>query len=349
MEMIQYLKLFFPSLDPKKEAEFLSTLENRVGDYSKESWSLVTKEMLKEDIVKLRLVRTIYQSQFGYDGVIGMIMDSLDWWREESKEGLGNYLLPDDESFYNLFYTYLGFTFFDEYDYRRQVYLLGTHFLVLAYTLDIDVFSSIQLHFSHFCDIFESHQDTILFVAALSNNPTIIGDEFGGIEIKKVIVEIDKFIRQGNNDGVSNLINNNEYLDENDKLILNNVLYLYQELKNDNIWKELSFNKAFHLKMKNFPSLKEEEIYLKLIEQIKDMNIWLNDYPEVVIWLKTKNFDQQVISKMFKIIKGKTDQTNFDQMSLVLNFFWELSNNGLWAKDVPLYYDEKAFQFYWSV
>ena len=110
-------------------------------EYDTWTWKEVKQEDLSALEVQIRLIKTLFSTQYLYDGTVQLIMDSFEKW---SKSGTIVFegVTPDDQLFLERYYCFLGWLHFAHITYARKLYLLESRFLPLAIVWDIPVYSN---------------------------------------------------------------------------------------------------------------------------------------------------------------------------------------------------------------
>ena len=350
---LEILKLLYPL---KSEIE-LKTLALKcdsflVREFYEQEWKDIELDNLGDLEVQLRLVKTFYQLSFGYYGVANEILDSLELWGGESMV----FEIYNEETryFLNIIYTFLAFSYFNKQNVGRQIFLLGSRFLPLAITLQISVYNIVKEEFLSTCDIDNLTETALFFSNSIANNHSSLGQEEEGHAIFTWIEIFNKFKKEITDS--KNLIDDfykkdKEFskLEITDKIILIEILNLYDDLFTGKIWRDAEKPDCIHEKTEIKKTINIIEEYFNLLEKSPDINPWLEDHKEVAEWLNKQTDKENFEKIIIKILKEKVNLKNTAQTSLTLEFLEDLKNNNIVKNADILYFDESEGKFKWSI
>ncbi len=339
--LFQLSKILLPQLADTELDLMLQNNFVEYRDYDIKSWLEVKKDDLKSQKVKINLVKTLYQSQFGYDGVYLEILYSLEIWS-------GTNLLFDDFSgednlFYQRFYSLLGFQNFPSIANSSQIFLLGSHCLPLAIIWGVDVRERIKESFARFCQVGIMQIDSNIFTATLTANKNPIAQKKTGedITVSELIVEFFSISEKDRNQ--DEFIAGLSLVDSdvaNAKVVLN----LFDDLLTNKIWLELDHSLCAHKKIET-KVLDFKTQYINLLKVEKDLAQWVSDYENVAPWLAQN--DDQYVTDVFLVLKDRVDLKDQNVVQDLLNMTEELHKLG--KKNLELiYFNESDGQFYWN-
>lgn len=334
-------KILLPQLS---DAELDLMLQNDLADYQDyniKSWLEVKPEDLKSKKVKINLLKTLYQSQFGYDGVYLEILRSLEKWSGgnitfESLSG-------EDILFYQRFYSLLGFQNFPFISTSTQIFLVGSFCLPLAIVWGVDVRERVKESFARFCQLGILQIDSDIFTSALTANNNPIAQKNNGEDISVGELVVEYFSLPEEDRNVDKFISSLGLMSSdinNAKIILN----LFGDLLTNKIWLEIDHSLCTHKKIETkLPDFKTQ--YLNLLKSEKDLGEWINDYANVVPWLAQK--DDQYLVDLFKIVKDRVNLKDQNLVQDLLSFIEELHKSGKSDLEI-IYFNEADNQFHWN-
>lgn len=341
LELVTILK---PNLLENEQMSLADTIDKFSKEYYAKDWIQLEKFDLLSEEVQNKLIRTIFQLQYGnYDGIANEILSSLMSWTGGTV--IFRDFPPDENELYQRAFGLIGFQNFSNINVTKQIYLLGSRFLPLGPMLGIDIKTNVELHFTNYCaiDILESESQT--FAGAVRNNQTLLFD-------KPIAKWIEDFLKSGV-DTVNAYLekqSENNQLKQGGARLLGTILDLYIELVTGVIWKEVEKSDCVHghieemVKQKN-ENISPDELYLQELMKIPKIEIWLEDTEEIVNWLRTKNL--VFIKKLFTVLAKKINLIDEQQLDLTLKLINFCEENAIFSDSVLLF-NETTSQFEWN-
>ncbi|MBT3538797.1 hypothetical protein HN481_01590 [Candidatus Parcubacteria bacterium] len=322
-------------------------------EYIESSWFQVKQENLKEGKVQLNLVKTLYQSQFGYTGVIEEIMRTLEKWTDEVL--LFGFLDEELQDFYQHFYGFTGWMHFADLSFKRKMFFLDTRFLVMGCLWDVPIYANVQRHFSRHTYIKGLQDDAMLFKGAIERNQTSLGDpDKQHKTIAQWVEEFNKFDSSSFETKVDEFIENKmevQRLEDLERDILHKILTLYYGLKGGFIYREIEDTIPAGYESKEKRDGKDiDDNYLDLLFESdqKQIQQWLESSGEAAYWMFSTKKSEHFIKKLVYILFEKIDLNNDDQIPLLLEFFMVLEEFGLEGADDLVFFDEEKGGFVWD-
>lgn len=348
------------SLFSQKSLEEQQTIVNGVlekgSEYYHRTWNgVVNAEMLKDEQVKLNLIKTIFFSQTRYWGAIDEILRSLSEWSKGTLIFI-ELTLIDDQLFYLRYFTFLGFINFAEIETERQLHLLHGECLLIAVVWDVPIYTSVQSFFEKFTDLNFLKEYSKMFSTIIENNQSLVGTEGkGGKTIGEWTKQLYNYKEAPAVDRVDIFIKESfevQRLSEDDKIILAKILTLYWGLKVNFIWREVSNVVVAGIERKkegSKPVVLENE-YLNILSEADKIGfeVWLKSYQDVVEWIDLTDKTEAFVLELFKIIRKKIDFENHEQVDLLLKFISELKEDGLENIDEIIFFDEETGELTWN-
>src|SRR3989339_347632 len=196
-------------------------------EYDTWTWKEVKQEDLSALEVQIRLIKTLFSTQYLYDGTVQLIMDSFEKW---SKSGTIVFegVTPDGQLFLERYYCFLGWLHFAHITYARKLYLLESRFLPLAIVWDIPVYSNTQDYFAQYIYVDGLREDSTVFADAMGRNETPLGlPEKGAKTIGEWMVIFDEFEGSSIPTRVDEFMNDKmeiQRLNEDEKKILYKII-----------------------------------------------------------------------------------------------------------------------------
>lgn len=347
-------------LFPKKTLEEQNALAQDCLDYGIDydtpNWLKVEESDIIFGEVKRNLIRTLHEMQYGYDGISFVIMDSLEAWSSGTLEFKN--MTPEDQDFCQRYYMMIGFLCFANIGRRRQCYLIGSHFFVLACIWKIPVYLNIRYYFSTLTYVWEMKEDAELFATVIKNNPVgLVGDRGFKRSVANWISIFDEYLTKNPSDTVKKV---DEFmsssmevqrLDADQKSVLSKALSLYDSLVTGAMWMDIDFDETLGNEHKpKVPGRPINEYYLDALEKIDKEKFvdWLSSYKEVAQFIDSTKLGDEFIERMFKIIKEKVDFKNEQQTTYLMDFINLLKQGGWSEIDKVVYFDEKLGDFVWD-
>ncbi len=340
------VNIFYPGVSSEEKERLSRVLENESVEYYTNTWALIQVKNLKEEKVQLNLLRSFYQIQFSYyDGVIINILDSFEIWTNQ-KIVFENFT-QEQQQFYEKYYTFIAFQNFSHLQIYRQLTLLGSRFLRIALVWDFPVFSYLQIYFASFCDIEILKADSELFTRSISFNITPIN--IGNIQgtVADWVKKFNDFDATVAKDKVQAFMNISEVvkLETDAKNFIVVLITIYQGLLLQTIWKDIDFSLCVHSPRGVKDNIAPIDRYLHLLDQSKNIIVWLKDSSSIVEWLK--NSPKEYIKNIFQILKKKININNEEEQELLIKFSILLKESNLFNLDV-VFFDEQTSQFQWN-
>ncbi|MBP7898945.1 hypothetical protein KAZ92_03305 [Candidatus Gracilibacteria bacterium] len=325
-------------------AALLVQCEKNAIDYDARGWQEVTLGQLYEEGLQLNIVRTFYQSQFGYYGVVPEIMQSLEDWTggELVFDSMGD----ANQDFYQRVYVLFGFTFFEYLKMNRQLYLLGSRFLLIALVWKIDVREMVQHHFARFCFLDILRRDGAAFAEAIAQNQTPLGLEDS--TVSTWVRSFDAFVPKNSEKKVDEFVASQvspKAIHPDDVQLLQEVLELHYVLFTGRMWRDADYALCIHEKRKTTEPFEPNGYYLHVLEQAPSLEPWLEDYAEVAPWLKQK--PKTFVKQLLVVLKKKVDIKNEKQLELLLRFIEAVSKVHKFTEGF-LYFNEQDGSFHWN-
>ncbi|MFH1291773.1 MAG: hypothetical protein ABIH87_01065 [bacterium] len=349
--IISYL---YPNKNQQQVSEMADALLDS-AEYNIYTWKLIKKQDLDQKEVQKNLVKTLFESQFVYPGSVSEILRDLEEW------GGANILFKDfnEESvlFYQYFYCLLGFLNFGNINYTSKLNLLNNKFLLMACALDVPVYHSVQRHFVNIVHIDMLREDSDIFSKAIANNQTLLGDEGKLVKpISKWIKMFVPFSGTGFVNKVDEFINDSMEVNRlfpDLRKVLHKIITVYWFLKTNIIWKEIEdYNESaghVYVQKKDQRTIKDHYIdLLKEIKEPREIEMWLEDYKEVALWLDVTEKSEEFVVELLKVLKTKVDLSNSKQVDLLYKFIFDLKERELTEIENVIYFDEQAGQFKWD-
>lgn len=347
-------------LYPQKKEEDLQAMVDKFfadsvlyPDYNSYSWVEVKKEDLNEEEVQFSLIKTLYQSQFSYEGIIDTIMGSLEEWTD------GEIIFPDfdvdTQAFLERYYGFFGWTNFRNISFERKTFLLGGRFLILAAIWDVPIYNNVQLHFGQYAYVRGMQEDCEVFSGMISRNESELGEEG---KIKKTIsqwVEMFKEFEEGSLEDKVNYFMSEKMevsrLDEKTKSILYKILTLYWGIKTGFIYREIenSVPAGFERKEKR-DNKSIDDNYLEILYQAnpEQFEQWLGTCGETAYWMYLNKKSENFIKALIYVLFEKIDLDNDEHVVMILEFFSLLQDFGLVGAEDVLFFDESEGKFIWD-
>lgn len=342
---------FFPERSESERQVLVGKLENNSFEYNARDWSGIEMLDLTNERVKLNLLFSLYQYQFGYyEGADSAILQSLEDWSD--KKIIFDFLNDDQNWFYQKYYAWLGFLNFDHQKSLRQDFLLGSRFLLLAVLSGkLPIIEIIRNYFAQYCFVNIYKEETARFADDVSENKSIIGDAqdkenktiadwvklFDGFKASDDETKAEEFSQQ--------FIEVTK-LDAPLKVALEYILVLYYALVTNQIWKNIIDDKCLHEeKVEPQTEIDRTAAYLNGLKALPDLNQWLAGAQEIAKWLKTQAVD--FIPKLLSEVKNKVNLSDENQLNLLINFSDILQEQKLITEEL-VYFNESDSQFHWN-
>lgn len=360
MYSIAYL---IAQLYPEKSLEEQQKLADRclaLSDYGEDTWRDVKREDLWNKDVQLRLVQTLYELQIGERGVVTSIMDSLEQWSDEQAIMFAD-ASDEDQLFYELYYTFIGFSNFDVLGPKRQMYLLRDRFLVIAASWDLPLYTNVQDYFKNFATVVSMSEDGKIFTVSIRANDTLLGTE-GKVmhtvgEWTKLFTEFVEKAPPGHMDiAVNDFIESDleaSRLDSPVKEMLYKIITLYHGCRTGLIWSELKDDETpppgFSRKEKKEHKT-ADEYYLELLSAMnkEQFDYWFRDWQKLGLRLVETGKDDNYLNQLFYILTRKVDLNNQKQVDNLMGLFEGLRGFGWQLGADLLYFNEKDGKFNWN-
>lgn len=349
LEFREIIKVFFSHESPERVVALENFLETAATEYYAGTWKKVMLNDLGTDKVKLNLLRTLYQLQYGfYDGVVNNILQSLDEW---SGGTMVFSLMTDEENeFYQHLYAFLAWQNFDHLSVARQLFVLSTRFLVLGLLWDLPVYVGIRRYFAEFCLYDKLTAETSLFAGAIERNETPLTQKGESDQTVKQWLEKFRplFHKNRNESSVREFIEEatlKENLNKEDVDLLKKLLNLYVAIVTDAIWQKLDATLCIHPHDPTDKNFSEEEYYLDLLEKT-DFTAWLSTHEKTADWLKDKTVGY--VKKLLAIVKKRANLNDEKQLEYLLPLISEIAAKNNSALEKVLYFDGTDNQFHWN-
>jgi hypothetical protein len=307
---------------------------------------------------QLRMIKTLFQAAIENDPAMVLVMlDGLELWTETEPIPLYfSFLDAEQNAFYERFYTAAAFMFFANHGETRQLFLLQSRFLLLAYALDVPVYTSVQEYFKRLYSTNIMQDDARLFANIMHLNETQLGTEKKVIHsIREWLVKFEKRPFTDLSDRVSQFMSGGVEvgrLDEEDKTLLESVLTLYFGLKGGFMWREVKDTYVLPGYEKKIAkeNLGIDARYLTGLynSNEEEFSGWLSDYENFLEWFFVADKGQDFLEKVLFIIRSKADLNNGDHVHNIFQMFDALRELGAENIDEVLYFDEQKGQFVWD-
>jgi len=347
-------------LYPEKEPEPLQYVADLVAENFDEfythTWNEIQREDLLKENIQVRLVKTLFHSQFTYDGVVSMILQSLLDWSG------GDLVFEDfDEdvaAFYERLFTFLGFVNFAWISHEQQSFLLQSRCLVLAAVWNVSLYVNVQNYFARISSIVNMYEETDLFAFNIRKNESFLrGTENSDKTVAYWVNLFDVFVPGSIENKIPEFLSDTlevTRLPEDTRKFLDKILAVYWGLQTGVIYREVTAEDALPAGMERQapPTEKksQEDYYIDLLYAFpkENFNIWLKDYEATAYWLIMTEKPPAFIRKILFVLLEKIDLTNIEEVQLVQSFFGRLAEGELEGIDGVLYYDESDSQFHWD-
>ncbi len=330
--------LFLPNSLPQEQQAFALACEDKAVDYDSRSWGAVQDFELNTNQIKLNLVRTVFQVQENYDGVVNEILNSLEIWSDQTL--VFSDFSDDDQLFVERIYAFLAFAHFTYLPSVRQIFVLGSRILTLAAIWNLPIISRVERHFARFCNLEILSQDAGLFAKAIENNPTLL------TETETVSVIVQKYRDAGLAADPTDYLESLKKTETLDDVLAEAfwiILTLYHGLVTETIWKYINYSICLHAKTDK-AEFDPIAFYLHRLEQTSDLHDWIQDHEEIAEWAKDK--DTATVKNLLKIVKNKfSAETDFEA---ILNLTGSLAAQGHPEAAEIFYFAEAEGKFIWS-
>jgi len=342
----------------KTEEEILDLVDkcNNVDnvDYDTLGWQIVKKEDLNLEQTKLKLINNLFESQTRYLGVDNEILRKLEEWSE------GTIIFNDmdiaSSEFYQRYYCYLAWLNFARNGYKRQMFLLGTRFLLMACVWDIPILDLVQRHFAQFHLIKIMKEDANLFSGVMTRNLTLLGDEKGVYkQVGEWIKLFNDYVPKDLNNAVDEFLENTieiSRLSASNQEVLSKIITLYWNLASGTIWREIDFSEVVGLlKSDEKSDLTKDDYYIQAIQQAdtKDFTkMYLQDYQDIADWIDQSGKTAEFVKKLVRALATKVNLKDQVEVSLLLQLMNALKEKGVENIDNIVYYDEQTGEFTWD-
>lgn len=347
----------FPNHSIEDQQRFVDECEFGAKNFYWETWKDIKREDLQERQVQLDLVRTLYDSQNSYYGDIEEMLRSLENW--SAGYIAFDFKDPDVNRFYQQWYCFTGFMHFSYLERKRQLFLLGSRFIVMAANWDIPLYINIQQYFERYAYVDLLEEDAEMFAVILETNTDVeIGEEGKSKYTIAQWIDMMMTVKIDDPDTLVDYFMQTDMrvqrLDENNKKILYKILTVYYAIKSGAIWRELKDGSdVVGIEHKTTEDKKTaEEYYLQLLEEANEeqLTIWLQDWKEVGLWILNEGKGEDFLNKLFYVLTQKVDLSNEQQVIPLLEFVHAIQGEqtGLKLGGDLAYFDEKTGTFHWN-
>lgn len=344
-------------LYPHKSAEqlqpFVEACVDSVDEYYSETWDVPTVTDLEQEEVQVRLVRTLFESQFTYNGVVDDIMGSFEEWTQNLV--IFDMLEPEVNAFLQRYYCFLGWLNFKHIAMSRRSYLLGSRFFLMGAVWDVPLYTSVQEHFAQFRWLDLMRGDADVFSLAIEKNATQLGTE--GRVTKKIsawVEDFNAFFHVKPSEKVPAYLENSmevSRLDEETKTLLDRILTVYYALKMGDMWRTVTDQEGGGYEHKETKDgLERDDYYIQILYEGGPEAIaeWLQDHEDIANWLLANQKDEEFIMKLFRVLYQHVDFGNEEVVQNLVQFANELKERGLDEIDEMVFFDENNGSFKWN-
>lgn len=345
------INIFYSKNSEKEKNVLLVNCQEGAREYYPESWKSVNKIDLASEKIKMNLIYTFYQSQFGdCEGVAIEILRSLHGW----SGGTINFdlLSVDDNIFYEDLYLFFAVDNFQSLDIYKQRYFLETRFLIKSFIRDLPLYQHVQINFSYFNGVDILQSDAILLAGAIARNDTPLdfdSDQPSGKTISEWVKDFDNFSDESENklELFFQQFAMKKNIDAYDMTVLAKVLNLYWRFSSGQMWREIDYSLfPYEPLEKGGYELNENDAYIEFLNGLDQLSVWMRDAEKIAEWLSKKEIE--FIYKVFEIIKKKVDFNNQEELDNVAMLSEYLLKNNVKIKDGLFYFDMKSGQFIWN-
>lgn len=347
LTFLEIITIFYPSYNLEDQKILGVKLDEETGEFYTESWKKIEQSGLVDQTIQLRLLRTLYQLQFGYyDGVGTEILRSLERWSGGSL--VFDFLSPAENEFYQKLYTLIGFRCFEYVAPTTQLLLLGTRMLPLALFLKVPIYKDVERHFASTCDIEYLKADSVVMSGAIENNSTKVGMGKSAKMISEWIKEFNKFKEKNRPNAIEEYIKKISTSEKDPELqeVLGEIIQLYQALITNDIWQNITYSLCIHQERGRDSSFFPDDYYLHVLKQLPNISSWLQDHSEVALWFSKK--PENTVKKLFSVLKEKIDLNNEEQLGLVMQLIDDLKEKKIKDIDQVLFFNEEDGEFRWN-
>ena len=312
--------------------------DREATDYDARGWREVDRLDLVKESVKINLIRTLYQSQYGNSGVAIEIVQSMIEWTEERL--IFNFLNPDDEQFYHVYFTFLCALNFENLRPSQQVYFLASRFFPFALVSNLPVSEHVTNYFARFCftEILEKNAARLAAAISINNTP---------ISQRTVAEWISEYKKRRDTYAVGQAgFTTDLALRDDEKNILAAVISLFEDLFSNNIWKNIDFTFCAHERVQKREPFDAEVDFLKQLSANSDIGLWLTEYISIARWLDDKSND--FVRDFFGVLSNKIYLQNTANLDLLLKLIDNLPNKHNKKFGAVIYFSEFDGQFHWN-
>jgi len=343
----------FPDKTIDQLRPFVDACVESLDEYYSGTWNVESVFELENEKVQVRLVKTLYESQFAYSGVVDDIMRSFEDWTNGVV--VFDMLDPKINEFAQRYYCFIGWLHFDSVSMSRQSFLLGSRFLILAAVWDIPLYPSVQRHFARYMWLEPMKEDAQFMALSMEKNQTMFGTEKRIIKtIAEWIKDFNEFFHAKPSEKPMAYMENSmevQRLDEEARNMLERILTLYYGLKMGDIWRSVDDQIAGGYPRKEINEEKSrDEYYVQILYEGGNAAVteWLKDHEDIAEWLVLNQKDESYVMSLFKVLFKHLDLNNPEQVELLVAFINDLKENGLESVDEIVYFDEKNGVFTWN-
>ncbi|MBI2990486.1 MAG: hypothetical protein HYY51_04890 [Candidatus Magasanikbacteria bacterium] len=351
--LAQTIRYLYPSKTDEEQQAILDACQDRGSEYYSMSWKNVQRPDLLQTDTKYHLIKTLHQFQFYYEGVVDDILRSLEGWSD------GSLVFADfseeDQDFYERFYTFFAWMHFDYISAKRQLFLLGTRFLLKACIWEIPIYTHVQDYFRRLAYVRGMWDDSLLFARIMARNHTLLGTEGKAVyKIGEWLDMFDNYYTASIESKVPEFMNNMMEVSRQDtdtRAWLEKIMTLYYGLQGGFIWREIEDGVPAGYERKQEGEKKNvDEYYLQNLYEADEKGIeqWLEDYEQAVHWLDVTQKEEAYITKLLFILMKKVDLNKARHVELLTTFLDALKARGLQSIDEVIYFDEKSQTFKWD-
>lgn len=343
----------FPDRTVDELRPFVDACVQSLDEYYSGTWNVESVFDLEKEEVQVRLVKTLYESQFAYSGVVDEIMLSFEEWTDDLL--VFDMLSKEVNEFAQRYYCFIGWLHFDSIAMSRQSFLLGSRFLTLAAVWDIPLYPSVQRHFAKYMWLEPMKEDAQFMTLSMERNQTPLGTEK---RVTKTIAEwtkdFNEFFHARPSEKVTAYMANSmevQRLDRETQNILESVLTLYYALKMGDIWRAVDDQVGGgYPRKENKDGKTRDEYYIQILYEGGNAAVveWLQDHQDIADWLVLTQKEEDYVMKLFKVLFKHLDLNNPEQVELLVAFINDLKENGLDNIDEIVYFDEKNNSFVWN-
>lgn len=318
-----------------------------LGEYYEPEWQTVTFDQLSNLDVQARLIKTVHQSQFGYWGVIRLILDSLDTWDATGAQRV----VVDEEvlEFYRRLFPFVVFLHFDALPVQYHVAVLTGYGLPLAALWDVPVILNVTRYFESLVYLDQMELRAELYAESIEKNEEVLAgkaitawvQQFKEAPAARPEVAADDFF-------VDNV--EVDRLDDAVHNALKKVITLYFLCKTGAIYRDTSENFAAGVETQEpIPDVTLADEYIDALGRVPDMSLWLERYEDAVLWIVGTQQSERFVQKLLFLLSERVDLSDPYQVQQVIFLLQKLQEGGLEGVQDLVYFDEKQNEFVWDV